>query len=112
MTKHLIGEQLANSLPLFVKGEPYTIDEIDKHPDRERIWRTLLELACYYEVDVNPDFIYSQKDMDDSLDEEYNRGYSEGQRESGVDYDSGYHNGFEHGKTVGYDMGYVDGRKH
>ena len=79
MTKHLIGEQLANSLPLSTIGEPFTIDEIDKHPDAQRIWRTLQEV-CYCLEDDLSDYTYSQ-------------GHAEG-------YDEGYREGFQEGSNT------------
>ena len=96
MTKLTIGEQLANSLPLSAIGEPFTIDEIDKHPDAQRIWRTIQEV-CYYHEGETSDYIYTQKDMDDALDDEYDRGYIDGKYEADGDYDSGWDAGYKQG---------------
>ncbi len=97
MTKHPIGEQLSNSLPLFVKGEPYTIEEIDQHPDRERICCTIQEVGYYLTLDLESDLIYTQKEMDEALDEEYDRGFRDGKYEADDDYDSDYNDGYNEG---------------
>ena len=110
MTKHPIGEQLANSLPLFVKGEPYTIDEIDQHPDRERIWRTIQEICGYYEQEADStceDCHKNGKEEGEAVG--YERGWVDGKDEGENLYDDGYNFGFDTGMTVGYDKGYKEG---
>lgn len=109
MTKHHIGEQLAHSLPLSTIGEPFTIDEIDKHPDAQRMWRTIQEVAFYLTLDVNSDLIYTQEEMDDAKSKAYDRGYIAGKDEADKDYDSGWDAGFECGHDTGYDKGYKEG---
>jgi hypothetical protein len=79
MTKHHIGEQLVNSLPLFTSGEPFTIDQIDAHPDAQRIWRTIQEVVNYqWEEYDNLGYIYTQKDMIEAERGSYDQGYKDG----------------------------------
>jgi hypothetical protein len=110
MTKHPIGEQLSNSLPLFVKGEPYTIDEMDQHPDAQRIWSTIQEVVSYqWEEYDNLGYIYTQKEWDYHGDSRYDEGFSKGINEGMAAADKCYQDGYTDGKEDGYDQGYKDG---
>ena len=105
MTKYTVGEQLVNSMPIGMIGEPFTIDEIDAHPDVQRIWRTIQEVVNYqWEYYDNLGYIYTQQDMDRLKKDSYDSGFDEGLSQSDPD---GYGDGFK----VGYDCGYKDGVK-
>ncbi len=84
MTLYPLGEQLTEAMPLSTIGEPFTIDEIDKHPDAVRIWRTIQEVVNYHE-NLTSDLIYTQDEYDDYGSNEYEIGYDVGYKEGYVD---------------------------
>lgn len=106
MTYYPLGEQLAQAIPLGVIGEQFTVDELDKHPDAKRIWRTIQEVVLHYE-NLTSEFIYTQDELDSYGNECYNEGVEEGERSA---QDECYDEGYETGYKEGYDKGWTDGR--
>ncbi len=97
MTHYPLGEQLAQAMPLGVIGEPFTIDELDKHPDAKRIWRTIQEVVLHYEY-MTSDLIYTQREYDEGGDRAYSVGWDEGYEEARADLDEeSYNKGYEQG---------------
>lgn len=98
------GEILASALPIYTTiGKPFSVLEIDVHPDRKRIWATLLALSDYLEEDVQLMMGDIEKEKESSLESGWDDGHSAGYEKAEKDYEDGY--------TAGYHEGYEDGVK-
>jgi flagellar biosynthesis/type III secretory pathway protein FliH len=100
-----------DKIPSFIPASvrPLTVPDLDLHPDRDRLWATLRELANEFREEIEA---YEE----DLRELEADRAPGEnafGERrtvaeKAAAGYQDGYRAGYETGYWKGYDDGYVD----